>query len=339
MLCLSVSDPQDSTFFDEHRRTGDERSPDNGDQAIDDSPTHGQSQSPTILVGIPAYNEASTVRDVVAAVQPHADEVLVVDDGSTDDTGEQARAADAVVVRHETNQGYGATLGTIFRCASEMGVDHLVIVDADGQHDAADIPDLVRTQQVQDVDIVTGTRFSDTAASSMPVYRRFGLAVINLCTNIGLKLGYSYRSLSDTQCGFRVYNSDAIDSMANADQVGTGMGASLDILFQAAREDLDIAEIPTEISYDVAEANTRNPVIHGVDLILSLCLVLIADRPGRVIGTVSGVLSLVGALVLAVLLFGLTVLYLLAGVVALSAGVVGMTKLRDVINTSDRTDQ
>ncbi|MFC6721133.1 glycosyltransferase family 2 protein [Natrialbaceae archaeon GCM10025896] len=91
---------------------------------------------------------------------PHADEVLVVDDGSVDETRQQARTAGAMVLSHDENQGYGATLGTIFEYASHCNAAHLVIIDADGQHDVTDIPDLIRTQQETGVEIVTGSRFS-----------------------------------------------------------------------------------------------------------------------------------------------------------------------------------
>lgn len=243
-------------------------------------------RSSTVLVGIPVYNEAATIGTIVADALVHADEVLVVDDGSDDGTREQARAAGATLVSHDDNRGYGAALKTIFRYAYTMGVEQLVILDGDGQHDVNDVPDILDLQRETGAEIVTGSRFRARSATEMPLYRQFGLAVINLLTNLGLRIGYSYPSISDTQCGFRAYNRDAIEAMATAPDVGSGMGASIDILFQAAREGFEVVEIPTKINYDVDDANTQNPIAHGFELLVSLFVSVSRDRPVRMTGAI-----------------------------------------------------
>lgn len=266
-----------------------------------------------VLVGIPAYNEEATVAEVVEAASAYADEVVVVDDGSSDTTSVRASDAGATVLSHEQNRGYGATLGSIFQYAHANDVAHLVIIDADGQHDVNDIPDLVRAQQETTAQIVTGSRFANRSAGNIPAYRRFGLAVINLLTNAGLRLGYSYSTVSDTQCGFRAYDQEAITALANDEQIGSGMGASLDILFQAAREGYDIVEVPTRIDYEVSNASSHNPVAHGLNLIKSLFISICRDRPTRA-------LSLCFAGLATILLF-------LFGVVQFGFGVVVMVPL------------
>ncbi|MEG3054744.1 MAG: glycosyltransferase family 2 protein [Methanoculleus sp.] len=95
------------------------------------------------LVAMPAYNEEAYIAKTVLGARRHADAVLVVDDGSTDDTVAIAEALGAIVVRHTTNKGYGGALQTIFSTARGMGVEELVIIDADGQHDPGDIPRLL----------------------------------------------------------------------------------------------------------------------------------------------------------------------------------------------------
>ena len=258
-------------------------------------PTQHQNASPSVLVGIPAYNEAETIRDTVVAAKAYADEVLVVDDGSTDETGDRVQSGGATLLRHTENQGYGAALETIFNYAHLRGVKHLLILDADRQHDISDIPDLIATQQETGAELVTGSRFTGDSETEMPRYRQLGLTVINSLTNLSLRLGYSYTTLSDTQCGFRAYDSEAIETMATAEEIDSGMGASLDILFQAAREGHDIVEVPTQIQYNVENPSSKNPVIHGVSLLKSLFLSVIRDRPVRM-GSILGLscLSLLG---------------------------------------------
>lgn len=281
------------------------------DQSSPAHPFEYESQAPTVLVGVPAYNESSTIREVVNKASDYADEVLVVDDGSTDRTREQARTAGAMVISHTENQGYGVTLGTIFRYAHQSEAEHLVIIDADGQHDVDDIPELVKIQEETGVEIVTGSRFSGGVSTSMPRYRRFGLGVINLFANLVLRVGYSSQPVSDSQCGFRAYDSDAIESMATASDIGSGMGASLDILFRAAREGHDIVEVPTHVDYHVENANTRNSVVHGLSLLTSVCFWLIHDRPVRIATVAVFSLLSFGLFVVVVSKIRTTVLYAL----------------------------
>lgn len=306
---------------------------------MDRTSEDNHSSRPSILVGIPAYNEAATIEEVVTGVRSHADEVLVVDDGSEDETPERARSAGATVIAHEANRGYGATLGTIFRYAHESGAKHLVTVDADGQHDVDDVPELVRTQQETGAQIVTGSRFTEHHSTKIPSYRRFGLAVINLLANLALRVGYSYPTVLDTQCGFRAYDPEAIRTMANAPDIGNGMGASLDILVQAAREGYDIVEVPTRIDYDVDNASTKNPILHGMDLLLSLSLSVTRDRPVRM-ASFAGVVALTGGMaVLALGQLGATGIYLLVSVMLTLGLVLGVTLSGRALKRSDGTDQ
>ena len=95
------------------------------------------------LVAMPAYNEEAYIAKTVLGARQHADAVLVVDDGSEDETVPIAEALGAIVVRHETNKGYGGALQTIFATARDLGAEELVIIDSDGQHDPRDIPRLL----------------------------------------------------------------------------------------------------------------------------------------------------------------------------------------------------
>ena len=266
----------------------------------------GRRLTSDVVIGIPAYNEADTVGGVVRAARESAADVLVVDDGSDDRTATVADEAGATVLQHEENRGYGAALGTLFSAAHDHGVDHLVVVDADGQHDPTDALDLVDAQRSSDGDIVIGSRFVDGAQTDMPLYRRFGLGVINGLTGAALRLGYSSERVADTQSGFRAYNADAIELLACRADLSDGMDASLDILFHAADEDYSFAEAPVDVTYDVAEANTHNPVVHGTVLVSNIFGRVLSDRPGRVLGVPGSLCLLLGGLLMRVSITGFT---------------------------------
>ena len=242
------------------------------------------------LVAIPAYDEAGSIADVISRTEPHADEVLVVDDGSSDETAARAREAGATVVQHERNRGYGAALRRTFREADRRGAKNLVVVDGDGQHDPDDIPRLLDQQGNDEPRIVIGSRFVGDRRSDIPVYRRLGLRVVNAITNLSMGTTASEHRVRDTQSGFRAYNATAIDSLANDSAVGAGMGASTDVLHHARQHDFEIEEVGTKIEYDVESASSHNPVVHGIALVSNLLRTIERDHPIASLG-VPGFLS------------------------------------------------
>ena len=171
--------------------------------------------------------------------------------------------------------------------------------------------DLVETQRRSDSDIVIGSRFVGDAETDMPLYRRAGLGVINGLTGAALTLGYSSERVADTQSGFRAYNVDAIELLAHSADLSDGMDASLDILFHAADEDYSFAETPVDVTYDVAEANTHNPVVHGTVLVSNVFGRVLSDRPGRVLGVPGSICLLLGGLLTRVSIVSFTLLSVL----------------------------
>ena len=113
-----------------------------------------------IVAAIPAYNEEKTIAKVVVHAMKYVDKVVVVDDGSTDDTATIAEHLGAHLVRHDGNLGYGAAIRSCFSIARDLNSDALVILDADGQHNADDIPKLLAPIQAGEADIVVGSRFA-----------------------------------------------------------------------------------------------------------------------------------------------------------------------------------
>ncbi|RRJ31824.1 glycosyltransferase family 2 protein [Halocatena pleomorpha] len=233
----------------------------------------------SVLVAIPAYNEAATIGDVVQTASEYADYVLVIDDGSEDDTAVRATAVGGAVIKHRQNRGYGAALKTAFEVASRYNAHHLVVLDGDGQHDAADVPRLVAAQERTGAHLVIGSRFIEGATSNAPLYRWIGLKTINGLTNLSLGVVRAASRVSDTQSGFRAYDQTAIETLAADRSIGNWMDASTDILYHAHHHSYSIEEVPITVTYDVANASTRAPLSHGVVLMRNILKTIERERP------------------------------------------------------------
>ncbi|MUW13233.1 glycosyltransferase [Halorubrum sp. CBA1125] len=256
--------------------------------------TEPETKDVEVLIGIPAYNEANAIADVVTEAQNYADEVLVVDDASQDETAELARDAGATVVEHGSNKGYGGALKTVFEEADIRDADHLSILDGDGQHDPSDVPAAVRTQKADDVDIVIGSRFVDGSETDLPLYRRVGLTVVNVLTNVSMGVIRRKSWVNDTQSGFRTYNRHAIESLSEDDSIGEEMSASTDILYHAHEHGYDFEEIGTTIDYDVEDPSSHNPVSHGLTLVGNILTTIERKRPILILGVPGFLSSFVG---------------------------------------------
>ncbi len=188
---------------------------------------------------IPAYNEARRLTPVVQAVRQHLPAVLVVDDGSADDTAAVARAAGAQVVRLEPNQGKGRALEQGYAWALAQGFDACVTLDADGQHDPADIPGLLETYQRDQPAAVIGNRMADV--HDMPLVRK--------CTNWFMSWMLSRlmgQWVPDTQCGYRLIRCSAL---AGLTVESPRFAAESEILLELARRGHRIASAPVRTIY------------------------------------------------------------------------------------------
>jgi glycosyltransferase involved in cell wall biosynthesis len=153
----------------------------------------------TIWLIIPAYNEASKLVGVLKASKRFVDNIVVVNDGSRDDTGEIARKEGFIVLDHVVNMGKGAALKTGCDFAVKEGAEILIVMDADGQHDPAEIPNFIKN--LEGKDIVFGSRILNT---KMPLVFRYG----NFFINISTKLLFGIE-LRDTQSGYRAFTKEA----------------------------------------------------------------------------------------------------------------------------------
>lgn len=240
---------------------------------------------PFVVVGIPAYNEEKTIAKVAIQAQKYADKVVVCDDGSADMTGEIAERLGAEVIRHERNLGYGAAVQSLFRRAKELDADVLVTLDADGQHNPREIPNVVKPIVDGTADAVIGSRFIDKRlAYTIPWYRRAGVKFITKLANTTSKHG-----VKDAQSGFRAYNRK---SLATLNMFDNGMGASVEILISAKKNGLRIREVPSTCNYGGVEGSTHNPLKHSLDVVMSIVRLVVEDRPLMMLG-MPGILCLI----------------------------------------------
>ena len=165
------------------------------------------------LAVVPAYNEAATIVDVVRAIRDRAPDfdVLVVDDGSTDDTRMRAEAAGARVLHHPFNLGIGGAVQSGFVYALEYGYDYMVQVDGDGQHDPLEIQTLLDAMRLDpSLDMVCGSRFIKDLKYPAPISRRTGIHVFAFIVSRVVE-----QRVSDPTSGFRLYNRRAISLFAH----------------------------------------------------------------------------------------------------------------------------
>jgi len=238
------------------------------------------------LVGIPAYNEENTIGDIVKKSLKYSDKVIVIDDGSTDDTGKIAKQNGATVISHNKNQGYGAAVITLFDRAREENADILTIIDGDGQHDPEQIPLLVNTLQENNVDVVIGSRFLESN-SSTPGYRKRGIKIITSAANFG-----SDFKVSDAQSGFRSYSKKAIAAIRPTE---TGMSVSTEILLKISNKGLSIAEVPITVSYD-GQTSSEHPIPHGIAVLMNTLKFVSVKHPLPFYGLPGIVLVIVGSI-------------------------------------------
>lgn len=161
-----------------------------------------------ICLIIPAYNEAKAIGNVICRAKKFikVDDIIVIDDGSEDETSTVAQLEGATVIRHPKNLGKGMALRTGFKCALDAGYNLIVTMDADGQHDPEDIPRFLEKFAAENPDIIVGARI--LGRFEMPLHRR---ANNKLVTSVGCWL--SGQKVDDFQCGFRLIKTQVLKSI------------------------------------------------------------------------------------------------------------------------------
>jgi dolichol-phosphate mannosyltransferase len=194
------------------------------------------------LTALPVYNEVNHVASVLEEVRRYSPEVLVVNDGSSDGTGEALAQIDAIhCVSHPHNLGYGAALRTAFEFAIAHDYEILVTIDCDGQHEPRRIPRFVAA--CAGWDIVSGSRYlKQYAGDSAPPADRRRINEL-LTEEINRRLGLK---LTDTFCGFKAYRVEALTKLHITE---TGYAMPLQVWVQATTAGLRIRELPVPLIY------------------------------------------------------------------------------------------
>lgn len=233
---------------------------------------------------ISAYNEEKTIARNVIQAQRYVDRVLVCDDGSIDMTGEIAEKLGAVVLKHPVNQGYEASLVTLFSEASRMNAEYVITMDGDGEYDAPQIPRMLESLMNGEANIVVGSRFKKGSIDS-PKYGKIGPETMSSLTP---KLGYS--DLSDLQSVFRAYDGKAIKFIGLSEK---GAVSSTDILLKADEAGLIVKEIPTTITHNGTTPNSSS-MDPGMGMITATLRHICMRRPLFFIGLPGTLVLMIG---------------------------------------------
>jgi len=207
-----------------------------------------------VIALIPGYQEGPRIGAVVSTARLHLP-VLVVDDGSTDDTAAQAQAAGATVVRQVPNQGKGAALREGFRHALERGVDAVITIDADGQHDPAEIPRFLAAFDATRPELIVGRR----DFRRMPPIRRLSNAIGGLILSSAIG-----RSIPDNQSGYRLVGRRLMSTLLASEE--DGFAFEVEMIARCIALDLPIVWVPIRTIYAGAPSHIR-PWAHFVSFL------------------------------------------------------------------------
>ncbi|QDU71137.1 glycosyltransferase family 2 protein [Mucisphaera calidilacus] len=199
---------------------------------------------PKTLVAIPVYNEQKYVEPVLSRVSAFANDVLVVDDGSSDETPTLLAKQPVDVIRHKTNLGYGRSIRDAFRWAQCYRYDWLITMDCDEQHEPSSLPDFYNAIEQDGADVLSGSRYLDPEVSGdpPPADRRAINTEVTRWVNERLGL-----QITDAFCGFKAYRVSALKSFTlDVD----GYAIPLQFWVQSAAAGLRVTEVPIRLIYN-----------------------------------------------------------------------------------------
>jgi glycosyltransferase involved in cell wall biosynthesis len=227
------------------------------------------------LLIIPAYNEEGSIAGVIEDIRrcekdPH---ILVINDGSWDKTADAAKKTGVMVISHPHNLGYAAALQTGYRFAVARQYDHVVIMDADGQHDARFISSLFKKMKDSGADVVIGTRFLEKNYH-MSHARRLGVLTFSLIGRF-----YTGTKLTDPTSGFQLLNRKTFMFLAREECYPLDY-PDINIIMLLHKQRFTIQEVPVEMR-QTADSNSRSmhgglkPVLYVIKMFLAIIIILL----------------------------------------------------------------
>ena len=242
----------------------------------------------SIVAIIPAYNEEIAIGSIILKTKQYVSKVIVVNDGSKDDTGKIASLAGADIITLPENQGKTHAVFRGIKEAKQLNPDIIVLLDADGQHDPDDIPAVISPVLSGEADLAVGSRFI-TIKSNVPRYRRFGQKSLDLITNTN-----SHSKFTDTQNGFRALGKNAF---SHFDFRSEGFSIESDMLNHFSSIGLVIQEVPVSVRYDVPNQHKVHPIQHGLDVFSAIFFTKIVEKPVFLIGIPGSIAFIIGTII------------------------------------------
>jgi len=204
---------------------------------------------------IPAYNEEKNIKGVIQKTKKYVKNIIVMDDGSNDKTYEAAKSTGVIVLRHIVNLGKGAGLKTGCDFALKQGADAIIILDADAQHEPAEIPNFLK--ELENADVVIGYR---KRGKSMPLVFKFG----NWFIHFMMRLLFGI-NVKDTQCGYRAFTPTAYRKIK---WVSSDYSCESEMTANIGKNNLKFKEVPIQTIYSDKYKGTT--VIDGLRIVLNM---------------------------------------------------------------------
>ena len=232
-----------------------------------------QKAQPSVAAIIPAYNESRNIASIIVETSKYVSFVIVVDDGSIDNTKEIAGTTNAFVIRNKLNMGKGFALKRgIIECL-KYNPDIVVTIDADGQHDPSEIPKLLNPIISEEADVVIGSRYEKESYTDPPFHRRIGLSTLN-----GINRLLVRSSVKDTQSGYRAYTKNVLSTVLKCDS--SGYGVEVEQLAALEGSGFRIVEVPVTIRYKGLEnTSKKRPVSHGIHILSAIFRIVEEKQP------------------------------------------------------------